>query len=85
MPAMARRMTATPQAFMGAQDHQPWQDHRGGGGQDKNSWLLTPDIGSASTDVLKCPISLKTRFLHLGVLRWTNPNGGQMVVRPIAT
>src|SRR5215207_4650391 len=45
MPPM-EGLTATPQAFMGA--HQPWQDHRGGGGQDKNSWLLTPVTGDAS-------------------------------------
>src|SRR5829696_1681340 len=48
-------LTATPQAFMGAQDHQPWQDHRGGGGQDKNSWLLTPVTGDASAAVRHCP------------------------------
>ncbi len=28
--------------------------------------------------------SLKIRILHLGVFRWTNPNGGQTVVSPIA-
>jgi hypothetical protein len=38
-----KELTVTPQAFMGStQDHQRWQDHRDGGVQDKNSWLLTP-------------------------------------------
>jgi hypothetical protein len=47
------------------------------GWRDLNSRPLdTPDIGSGSTDVLKRPFSLKTRILHLGVLRWTDPNGG---------
>ena len=54
-------------------------------GQDKNSWLFDPQTSAAcprtSPDV---QLSLRIRILHLGVFRWTNPNGGQMVVRPIA-
>jgi hypothetical protein len=47
-------------------------------GKTKNSWLLTPRhrqrVRETSTDVQS---SLKIRILHLGVFRWTNPNGGQ--------
>jgi hypothetical protein len=30
-------------------------------GKTKNSWLLTPDIGSVSKDVLRRPVSLKNK------------------------
>jgi hypothetical protein len=47
-------------------------------GQDKNSWLFDPQTSAAcprtSPDV---QFSLRIRILHLGVFRWTNPNGGQ--------
>ena len=54
------------------------QDHHGGSGQDRNSWLVDPQTSAA------CPrtsagvqFSLKIGVLHSGAFRWTNPNGGQ--------
>jgi hypothetical protein len=46
--------------------------------------LLTPDIGSVSTDVLRRPIFLRDKDFALRRIPVDNPNGGQMVVRPIA-
>ena len=47
-------------------------------GQDKNSWHFDPQTSAAcprtSPDV---QFSLKLRDLHMGVFRWTSPNGGQ--------
>jgi hypothetical protein len=58
------------------------QDHHGGGGEDKNSWLFDPQTSAAcpqmSSDV---QFSLKIRILHtLGFLRTKSrwgQNGGQ--------
>jgi hypothetical protein len=72
-----KELTVTPQAFMSSTRSSAMEDHRGGGGQDKNSWLLTPGIGRVSkyASAVQCP--LKIGILHLGVFQWTNPNGGQ--------
>jgi hypothetical protein len=42
-------------------------------GSDKTSWLLTPDIGSASTDVLRRPIFLKNKDFTLGRISVDKP------------
>jgi hypothetical protein len=46
--------------------------------------LCPPDIGSMSKDIPRRPIFPKIRISHLGVFRWTKPNGVKMVVGPIA-
>jgi hypothetical protein len=62
---MARSNTVTPQDLH--RQHKIISDgnHRGGGGQDKNSWLLTPDIDSMSETVRGGPISLTDKGFGL--------------------
>ena len=43
------------------------------------------EVSSVSNNIPRHLIFLEVRLLHLGGFRCTNPNGGQMVVRPIAT
>jgi hypothetical protein len=48
------------------------------GWRDLNSRPLDPQTSAACPRTSSCvQFSLKIRILHLGVFRWTNPNGGQ--------
>src|SRR5215213_7915187 len=69
---LRRSAAANSQAFDG------WREAYSSGWRDLNSRPLDPQTSAAyprmSTDV---QFPLKIRILKLGVLRWTDPNGGQ--------
>jgi hypothetical protein len=68
-----------------AQDHQRWPDHRGRGGEDKNSWLLAHRHRQhgpmTSPDV---QLSLKIGILTHGCISVDKPKRRSMMIRPIA-